>query len=91
MALNPVFGFGVAHSLAHSPPPFVSGRGERFFAGNAEGKTLAACGYQFSHGVAVAGDDHRLAFLHQFEEPGKLRLRLMHVELAVILLLPCLN
>jgi hypothetical protein len=33
------------------------------------------------HRLAVAGDDHGLAFLNQLEEPGKLGLGLVYVHL----------
>lgn len=38
-------------------------------------------GHQFGYGLAVAGADHGLAFLDQFEETGKTGLGLIHIDL----------
>ena len=76
--LDPPLGLIVAHRL----PPAVPGRDQRLLARNCERKRgLLAGRNQLGHWLAMAGDDHRLASLHQFQETGKLGLGLMYVHL----------
>ena len=75
---DPSFGFFIAHWL----PPFVSRRNERILAGDAEREPLrASCRNQFSDRLTMAGNDNRFSFLDQFQQPGQLRLGLMHIDL----------
>ena len=56
--------------------------GERLFASDPEWKTGFAAGWdQFRHRFAIAGENHRLPILDEFEGLRKLRLRLVHIHL----------